>query len=59
MTDLEKIALERIIEISEDAFSSLSLLDLKSKLNFNDHILPICSKLRKIEQLSKAVMNNE
>ena len=36
MKDLERIALNRIIELSEELITVMSL----KELNFNDHILP-------------------
>lgn len=59
MNDLEKIALERITELSKEAFTALVLLPLKDpNLNFNDHILPISSKLNRIEETAKAIRYN-
>jgi hypothetical protein len=58
MNDLEKITLERIKELSDEAFMKLSLLNLKD-LNFTEHILPICNMLRKIGDSSEAIRKNK
>ena len=60
MNDLEKIALERIEELSQEAFSAIALIPLKDpNLNFNDHILPISSKLSNITEIAKAIKRNK
>jgi hypothetical protein len=60
MNDLEKIALERIQELSKEASVSLALLPLKDpNLNFNDHILPISNMLSRIEETAKAIRYNK
>lgn len=57
MNDLEKIAMEKITELCEDAFTALVLLPLKDKkLNFNDHILPISSKIGEIKDVAKVII---
>ena len=60
MNDLEKLSLDRIIEVSKEAFTMLSLLPYNTGFNYNDHILPISSKLNHIEQIAKALkLNNK